>query len=182
MSDLKDWGVEMGEVEAPRSLRAATAVRSIDDASDINNSGKKVSAVAELIAVASFSGSAQAQQTNLPPVTVNAPVGRPRPVESNPSPEQVCARSALRRAAPRNAPAIAPLPFPNAGGLPPDRNPYADPAAPYKVDRLQASRNHERVGVHPRQLCIRAAPLGDDDRRGPVVRRPGQRNASYSRI
>ncbi len=66
--------------KAPRSLRAIAAVHPIDGPSD-NNSGKKVSAVAGLIAVASFSGSAEAQQTS----------------------------------------------------------PYADPAAPYKVDRLQAS-------------------------------------------
>ena len=31
------------------------------------------------------------------------------------------------------------MPFPNAGQLSPDRNPYADAAAPYKVDHLQAS-------------------------------------------
>ena len=31
------------------------------------------------------------------------------------------------------------MPFPNAGSLAADRNPYADPAAPYKVDRVQAS-------------------------------------------
>ena len=31
------------------------------------------------------------------------------------------------------------MPFPNAGSLAADRNPYADAAAPYKVDRVQAS-------------------------------------------
>jgi len=128
----------MGGTKAPKSLRAISVVHSIDGPSD-NNAGKKVSAVAGLIAVASFSGSAEAQQTSLPPVTVDAPVERPRPVASKPSPEQVRARNALRRAAQRNQPTAAPLPFPNAGGLAPARNPYADPAAPYKVDRLQAS-------------------------------------------
>src|SRR5215211_1345505 len=40
----------------------------------------------------------------------------------------------------RSQPAqVAAVPFPNAGGLAADRNPYADAAAPYKVDRLQAS-------------------------------------------
>jgi len=34
---------------------------------------------------------------------------------------------------------VAAVPFPNAGGLRPDRNPYADAAAPYKVDHLQSS-------------------------------------------
>ena len=95
--------------------------------------------LAGLIAVASFSG-AEAQQSNLPPVTVDAPVARPRPAASKPSPDQLRARTALRRAGSRSQPAqVAAVPFPNAGGLRPDRNPYADAAAPYKVDRLQAS-------------------------------------------
>jgi catecholate siderophore receptor len=104
-----------------------------------NNSGRTVSAVAGLIAVASFSG-AEAQQSNLPPVTVDAPVERPRPAASSPSPDQIRARNALRRAARRTQPAqTAAVPFPNAGGLRADRNPYADAVAPYKVDHLQAS-------------------------------------------
>jgi catecholate siderophore receptor len=124
--------------KAPRSLRFEAAVNSLGQTIE-NNSGKKVSAVAGLIAVASFSG-AEAQQSNLPPVTVDAPVARPRPAASKPSPDQLRARSALRRAASRAQPAqVAPVPFPNAGGLAPDRDPYADPAAPYKADRVQAS-------------------------------------------
>ncbi len=128
----------MGEAKAPRSLRSIATINSVDEKYD-NNSGRKVSAVAGLIAVASFSG-AEAQQSNLPPVTIDAPVARPRPATSTPSPDQVRARTALRRAARRSQPAqVAAVPFPNAGGLRPDRNPYADAAAPYKVDRLQSS-------------------------------------------
>ncbi|MEI9924706.1 MAG: TonB-dependent receptor plug domain-containing protein [Bradyrhizobium sp.] len=84
------------------------------------------------MAVASFSG-AEAQQSTLPPVTVEAPVARPRPAASAPTAAQIRARNALRRAARRAQPPAA-VPFPNAGGLPADRNPYADAAAPYKVD------------------------------------------------
>jgi catecholate siderophore receptor len=127
----------MNTAKAPRSLRFDTVMGSVDDQSVY--SGKKVSAVAGLIAVASFSG-AEAQQSNLPPVTVDAPVARPRPATSQPSPDQVRARTALRRAARRNQQAQqAPVPFPNAGSLSADRNPYADAAAPYKVDHIQAS-------------------------------------------
>ena len=127
----------MNVVKAPRSLRLEAAVYSLGQTE--SNSGKKVSAVAGLIAVASFSG-AEAQQSNLPPVTVDAPVARPRPAASKPSADQLRARSALRRAARRSQPAeVAAVPFPNAGGLAADRNPYADAAAPYKVDRVQAS-------------------------------------------
>ena len=127
----------MGQVITPRSLRSFAAV-SLNREGFENNSGRKVAAVAGLIAVASVSG-AEAQQSNLPPVTVDAPVARPRPAAAKPSPEQVRARNALRRAAREKQQAAAPVPFPNAGTLSADRNPYADAAAPYKVDHVQAS-------------------------------------------
>jgi catecholate siderophore receptor len=128
----------MNKVKAPRSLRFEAAINSVNQTFE-NNSGKTVSAVAGLIAVASFSG-AEAQQTGLPPVTVDAPVARPRPVAARPSPDQVRARTALRRAARQAQPArVAAVPFPNAGGLPADRDPYANPAAPYMATRVQAS-------------------------------------------
>ena len=132
------WGAwDMGQAIAPRSLRSFAAVNAVDEKSE-SCSGKKVSAVAGLIAVASFSG-AEAQ-SNLPPVTVEAPVARPRPAASKPTPDQVRARNALRRAARNTQPTqAAPVPFPNAGELRADRNPYADAAAPYKVDHVQAS-------------------------------------------
>src|SRR3954464_7045839 len=129
----------MRTTKAPRSLRFDVAVDSVGEKSD-GHSGKKASAVASLIAVASFSGAAEAQQSALPPVNVDAPVARPRPAASRPSADQLRARTALRRAAQRSQPAqVAAVPFPNAGGLRADRNPYADAAAPYKVDHLQAS-------------------------------------------
>ncbi|MBR0686847.1 TonB-dependent receptor [Bradyrhizobium manausense] len=128
----------MGLAVAPRSLRAIAARNSFDEKLD-GNSGKAVSAVAGLIAVASVSSGAQAQQSSLPPVNVDAPVERPRLSASKPTPEQIRARNALRRAAQhqqaqQQAAAVAPAP---AGAV--DRNPYADPAAPYKVDHVQAS-------------------------------------------
>jgi catecholate siderophore receptor len=127
----------MGRAIAPRSLRSVATVGVIGESFE-NNSGTKVTAVAGLIAVASFS-SAEAQQSNLPPVTVDAPHAQPRPAASKPSAEQTRVRNALRRSAQRPQATQAPVPFPNAGGLSADRNPYADAAAPYKVDHLQAS-------------------------------------------
>jgi catecholate siderophore receptor len=128
----------MNQAKAPRSLRFEAAINSVSQTIE-NNSGKTVSAVAGLIAVASFSG-AEAQQSSLPPVTVDAPVARPKPAASKPSADQVRARTALRRAAHRSQPAqVAAVPFPNAGGLAADRNPYADASTPYKVDHVQAS-------------------------------------------
>ncbi|MBS0531145.1 MAG: TonB-dependent receptor [Proteobacteria bacterium] len=129
----------MSSARMPRSLRTIAAPDQINSSSD-NNSAGKISAVAGLIAAASFPAAAEAQQSSLPPVTIDAPVARPRPA-ARPTAEQVRARTALRRAArQRNQPAqVAPVPFPNAGDLAADRNPYADAAAPYKVDRVQAS-------------------------------------------
>ncbi|MBR0751751.1 TonB-dependent receptor [Bradyrhizobium jicamae] len=120
----------MKNLKVPGSLRACAAAAADDNLC----SGAKVSAVASLIAVASFS-TAEAQQSSLPPVSVDAPVARPRPAAAKPNPEQVRARNALRRASrtPQAVPAAA------AASVAPDRNPYADPAAPYKVDRVQAS-------------------------------------------
>jgi catecholate siderophore receptor len=133
------WGLfDMGYAVAPRSLRSFAAINSSEEKTE-GGSGGRLTAVVGLIAVASVTG-AEAQ-TSLPPVTVEAPVARPRPVASRPTAAQIRAREALRRAArsaQTTAPA-APLAFPNAGGLRADRNPYADAAAPYKVDHLQAS-------------------------------------------
>src|SRR5476649_1420907 len=128
----------MNQAKTPRSLRSYAAINSVGETFD-GYPGRRVSAVAGMMAVASLSG-AEAQQSNLPPVTIDAPVARPRPAASRPSPDQLRARTALRRAARSSQPAqVGAVPFPNAGGLRADRNPYADAAAPYKVDHLQAS-------------------------------------------
>jgi len=134
---MKMGRVVMGQVVAPKSLRSVAAFDPVDEKFS-GISGKKVSAVASLIAVASVSSGAEAQQSNLPPVTVDAPVARPRPTASKPTPDQVRARNALRRAAQRQQAAQqAAAPAAPAGEV--DRNPYSDPAAPYKVDHVQAS-------------------------------------------
>src|ERR1700730_1353152 len=115
----------MNKTKMRGSLALNAAMNSVGETFD-NYSGRKVSAVAGLMAVASFSG-AEAQQGPLPPVTVDAPGARPRPAASRPSSDHVRARTALRRAPHRTQTAqVAPVPFPNAGALSPDRNPYAD--------------------------------------------------------
>jgi catecholate siderophore receptor len=152
----------MGHVIAPKSLRSIGPVDLADDKFE-GISGRKVTAVAGLIAVASVTG-AEAQQSNLPPVTVDAPVARPRSAEAKPNPEQVRARSALRRAAQRAQPTTAaPVPYPNAGGLRADRDPYADPAAPYKVDHLeQSGRFPEPVLNTPRSVTVLTREVLED--------------------
>ncbi|CCD99351.1 TonB-dependent receptor [Bradyrhizobium sp. STM 3809] len=123
----------MGKAVFPRSLRAAGWH---DGEPSADMTGAKVSAVASLIAVASFS-SAEAQQAPLPSVTVEAPVARPKPQASRPTADQIRARDAMRRAArqqQQQQQAAAPK-----NSLPPDRNPYSSPASDYKGERLQAS-------------------------------------------
>ncbi len=144
----------MSKIKAPKSLRFETAIKSVHQTIE-GNSGKTVTAVAGLIAAASFSG-AEAQQSNLPPVTVDAPVARPRPAAAKPSATQVRARTALRRAAQRSQPApVAAVPFPNAGGLPADRNPYANPNAPYMATRVQASGKFpETIANTPKSITV----------------------------
>jgi len=107
-----------------------------------DNAGKYTAVVAGFIAATAFSSAEAQQSAPLPPVNVDVPTTRAKPAASKPSPDALRARTALRRAARRAQPtAAAPaVPFPNAGGLQaPNQNPYADAAAPYKVDRLQAS-------------------------------------------
>lgn len=151
----------MTGAKAPRSLRAEASIRTFNDEFD-SRYGRKVSAVAGMIAVASIGG-AEAQQSSLPPVTVDAPVARPKPAAARATPDQVRARTALRRAARRTQPtAAAPVPFPNAGTLSADRNPYADADAPYKVDRLSGTKLTEPVLNTPRTVTVLTKELLED--------------------
>src|SRR4051812_1069556 len=107
-----------------------------------NDAGKYTAVFAGFIAATAFSSAEAQQSAPLPPVNVDVPTTRAKPAASKPSPDALRARTAMRRAARRAQPATAApaVPFPNAGGLQaPNQNPYADAAAPYKVDRLQAS-------------------------------------------
>ena len=129
---------------------------SVSETSD-NHSGRKVSAVAGLMAVASFSG-AEAQQGPLPPVTVDAPVARPKPPAPKPSPEHVRARNAIRRIARQNALAAAASAKAaieaEVKKQTAQADPYADPAAPYKADRLASSKFPEPIVNTPRSVTV----------------------------
>lgn len=150
----------MNGAKAPRSLRAEATLRTFSEFD--GHHGRKVSAVAGMIAVASIGG-AEAQQSSLPAVTVDAPVARPKPAAARATPDQVRARTALRRAARRaQPPQVQPVPFPNAGTLSADRNPYADAAAPYKVDRLSGTKFTEPVLNTPRTVTVLTKELLED--------------------
>ncbi|MBR0751752.1 TonB-dependent receptor [Bradyrhizobium jicamae] len=151
----------MNNLKAPRSLRFDAALNSVDDKTD-NYSGAKVSAVASLIAVASFSGAEAQTSNNLPPVSVDAPVARPRPAASKPSAEQIRARNALRRAAAQRQQA-AQAPANPGPSLSADRNPYADPSAPYKVDHVQAGGKFpEKLVDTPKSITVLSKEVLED--------------------
>ncbi len=141
----------MSKVKAPRFLRSSFTV----SADLYQSTAPRTAAVAGLIAAASISTAAEAQQTPLSPVTVDAPTARPRPAV-RPNAAQVRARTAIRRAARRQQIAQqAPVPFPNAGGLSaPDANPYADPNAPYKADRVASNKFTEPLLNTPRTVTV----------------------------
>ena len=140
----------MSNVRMPRSLRSIGVAEIINGTLD-GNSTRKVT-VGCLIAVASITG-AEAQQAPLAPVTVDAPVVRKKPAATKPSAEQLRVRNAVRRAARAKQAAQAAAAAANAA-LAPDRDPYADPAAPYKGDRLASPKFPEPIVNTPRSITV----------------------------
>src|ERR1700728_1513331 len=150
----------MNEMSVPRSLRAAIGARFIGDLWDGNSSTRKATASC-LLAVASMTA-ADAQEQTLPPVTVEAPAKRP--AASKPSPEQLRVRTALRRAArvKREAEAKAKAAPTNTAAEPLARDPYADPAAPYKADRLAPPKFSEPIANTPKSITVLTREILDD--------------------
>ena len=75
---MKKFGARennMGQVRAPRSLRAGAALKFIDGRGE-GPFVTKVSAVAGLMAVASVSSAEAQPASDLPPVNVDAPIAR----------------------------------------------------------------------------------------------------------
>ena len=152
----------MSSSKAPPSLRPFIAGELISDALD-SNATRKVT-VGCLIAVASISG-AEAQQPPLPPVTVEAPVARKKPTVTKPTAEQLRIRNALRRAAraKQRAAQAKPAATPeNAAAQAPDRDPYADPAAPYKGDRLASPKFSEPIVNTPKSITVLTREILED--------------------
>jgi catecholate siderophore receptor len=141
----------MGIVKAPRSLRAGISINV--DRLDINATGKV--AMAALAAVGSV-GAAEAQQSTLPPVTIDAPVTRAKPASPQLTAEQRRVRAAVRRAAKQKQQAarVAPSAGASESAQAPDANPYANPDAPYKADRLASPKFTEPLANQPRTVTV----------------------------
>jgi catecholate siderophore receptor len=138
----------------PSTLRALPGLRSIDEV--LENSATQKVTVGCLIAVAAM-GSAEAQEQPLPPVTVDAPIARPKPPAAKPSPEQIRARNALRRIAREKAAAAARAKAEaeaEAKKQLAQQDPYADPAAPYKANQLASPKFPEPIVNTPRSITV----------------------------
>jgi len=149
----------MRGVKAPRSLRSGIPADAIERF-DIGTTGKV--SIAALAAVGAI-GTAQAQQSTLPPVTVDAPVTRAKPPAAKPSAEARRVRAAVRRAARRQQQAAPATPTPTTDTTQAaDRNPYADPGAPYKADRLASPKFSEPIANQPRSITVLTKELLED--------------------
>ena len=138
----------------PSTLRALPGLRSFDEV--LENSATQKVTVGCLIAVAAM-GSAEAQEQSLPPVTVDAPIARPKPPAAKPSPEQIRARNALRRIAREKAAAAARAKAEaeaEAKKQLAQQDPYADPAAPYKANQLASPKFPEPIVNTPRSITV----------------------------
>ncbi len=161
----------MHGVSVPRSLRSNLVV--VHESADLDTSLKFT--VACLVAAGSITG-AEAQESTLPPLTVDAPVARPRPPAPKPSTEQVRVRAKLRTivrerqtqarptpaASRTSAPASAAAAAAPASAGPADRDPYANPAAPYMAERLASPKFTEPLINTPRSVTVLTKEVLED--------------------
>ncbi len=166
----------MSDVKSPISLRALRQslppIRTAE-----RTSVKALSVAAALASSVSASALAQSASTTLPPVKVDAPHEKPRAVApAAPKPVVAQARPA-RHVAPsrqasgqrRGAPGASTAGGEGAGGggIPAivaaaNANPYADPVAPYKVDRLSSNKFTQPVLNTPRTVTVLTKEVLDD--------------------
>jgi len=151
----------MVAIKAPRSLRSFNRADLIKEVLEAGT-GRKVT-VGCMMAVASFTA-AEAQDSSLPPVTVDAPVVRKKPAATKPTAEQLRARAALRAAHARQAEQArqAAAAAANANQTAPDANPYADPAAPYKANALASPKFTQPIVNTPKTITVLTKELLED--------------------
>ena len=119
---------------------------------------RKVS-VGCLIAIASVAA-AEAQEQPLPPVTVEAPVTRPKPPAAKPTRNNCgCVRRSRRRGRKQRR-----WPGKKADEAKAEaaQDPYADPSAPYKVDRLASPKFSEPIVDTPKSITVLSKEILQD--------------------
>ena len=156
----------MSKVKAPISLRS---LRNVLPGARDGVSTRALSVAAVLASSVSAAALAQTASTTLPPVQVDAPREKPHPVApAKPRAASAAAKAhsarratshsvGTRQGAPVAGVVVAPA---GAGGIgaptavAADADPYADPAAPYKVDRLSSSKFTEPLLNTPRTITV----------------------------
>jgi len=152
----------MSGMVRPGTLRALPVWCGFDGVFERNPTQKVT--VGCLIAVAAVSA-AEAQEQPLPPVTVDAPIARPKPAAAKPSPEQIRARNALRRIAREKSATAARAKLEAEAAAKKQaaqQDPYADPAAPYKADRLASPKFSEPIANTPKSITVLTREVLDD--------------------
>jgi catecholate siderophore receptor len=138
---------------------------------------KALSVAAALASSVSASALAQSAATALPPVNIDAPQEKPRaaapakpkPVVAQPRPAHRPGANLQAAGQHQGAPGASSAAGQGAGsgGVPifvtaPNANPYADPVAPYKVDRLSSPKFTEPVLNTPRTITVLPKEVLDD--------------------
>lgn len=150
----------LASARTPLSLRSRLAADAFHTAFDAAPARKVT--LGCLIAVASIS--AAEAQAPLAPVTVEAPVAKKKPAATKPTAEQLRVRAALRRAAREKAAAqaVAATAATSTAAQAADRDPYADPAAPYKADRLASQKFTQPILNTPKSITVLTRQTLDD--------------------
>ncbi|MFV0279309.1 MAG: TonB-dependent receptor domain-containing protein [Rhodoblastus sp.] len=153
----------MSMLKSPRSLRGEIAVARPKS----GEVGRGSSIALAWVAASGGVAHAQGAPASLPPLVVDAPVVKKRPVVApKPSAAHVRARTAIRqRARAASAPAqpvAGPPPTTPIFARQPMDNPYAQPGAPYKVNRLQSRKFSEPILNTARTVTVLSKEVLED--------------------
>jgi catecholate siderophore receptor len=159
----------MNKIKAPFSLRSLRRGASAP-APRIDGPSAKVMGAAALLVAGVGVATAQESPQPLPAVRVDAPKEKPKPIVHAAAAAHHAAK--LRRAT--RAPAQPASPQQGAqgaqtapagaggGAAPADANPYADPKAPYKADRLSSNKFTQPLLNTPRTVTVLTKEILED--------------------
>ncbi|WP_018265874.1 TonB-dependent receptor [Methylosinus sp. LW4] len=160
----------MNNIKAPFSLRSLRRGAS-ESIARVDGPSVKVLGAAALLAAGVGVATAQEASQPLPAVRVDAPKEKPKPVvHAAPAahhaakPRRAAHAPSQQPAAPQQGAQGAQSAQAGAGGgaAPADANPYADPKAPYKADRLSSNKFTQPLLNTPRTVTVLTKEVLDD--------------------
>ncbi|TRL30895.1 TonB-dependent siderophore receptor, partial [Methylosinus sporium] len=160
----------MNNIKAPFSLRSLRRGSSAS-VSRIDGPSAKLLGVAALLAAGVGVATAQEASQSLPAVRVDAPKEKPKPVvhaapaaHQAAKPRRATRAPSTQPAAPQAGAQGAQSAQAGAGGgaAPADANPYADPKAPYKADRLSSNKFTQPLLNTPRTVTVLTKEVLED--------------------